>query len=91
MHKYLRAIGFSEIQSIKDIEPLFKTIVSKPDNRIAVNANRDISYTQMDKEFGEGIGISMIGEMDESGQFLMEHYFPYLIPDSEIYYGEVEL
>jgi Glucose-6-phosphate isomerase len=91
MHKYLRAIGFSDIESIKDIEPIFKEIVAHPDNRIAVNANRDISYAQMGKEFGNGIGISMVGEMDETGQFFMEHYFPYVVPMAGDYLGPIEV
>ena len=71
MHKYLRAVGFSSIKNIKQLEPLFKSIIEKPDKRIAVCADdSDISAMQIDRDFGEDIGISMVGELDEAGNFV---------------------
>ena len=92
MHKYLRAVGFSSIKNIKQLEPLFKSVIENPDKRIAVCADdSDISAMQIDRDFGEDIGISMVGELDEAGNFLMEHYFPYVRPDIYVYDGFLEV
>lgn len=36
------------------------------------------SFTEITMEFGDGFGITLRGEMDETGNFHMEHYFPCL-------------
>ena len=80
MHKFLRAIGFSKIESRYQLEDIYKDILSSPNRKVASTINTGSTLVQFDKDFGNGIGISLIGEMDKSGSLSIEHFFPYVRP-----------
>jgi len=87
MHRFLRAIGFSNIKSRQELEPILGKIMSQPDKKKKFQIAPNINYTEFTMEFGSQIGIALRGEYDEKGFFYMEHYFPYcesrLITSSE--------
>lgn len=76
MHRFLRAIGFSEVQSRQDMDKLLGMIMNEPDRQKKIEENGQI-YTEMGKDFGHNIGITIRGEYDKLGFFHLEHYFPY--------------
>lgn len=78
MHSYLRAIGFSNIKDRLDLNQLIDVILENANKKQIVKINDKVSLAEISMEFAEGLGITLRGEMDENGQFLMEHYFPYL-------------
>ncbi len=82
MHKYLRAIGFSKITSRTQLEDIYKLTLSEPNRRLSVTLNEMSSLTQFDKDFGDGIGLSLVGELDMNGSLSIEHYFPYVRPNN---------
>lgn len=77
MHRFLRAIGFSNIQSRQDLKPIFGRIMDQPDKKKKIKLTEKTTYTEFSLEFGVQIGITLRGEYDEKGFFYMEHYFPY--------------
>lgn len=81
MHSFLRAIGFSNIKNRKMLEPLYKEILKAPTKNNMANISADTRLIQFDKDFGDGFGISIIGEMAIDGSVSIEHYFPYVKSD----------
>ena len=78
MHKYLRAIGFANIKGKKDIEFFLNRAVSKQ-FLAARYDNGDGTYMeQYEFKVAPGMGITVVGERDENGEFNREYYFPYV-------------
>lgn len=76
MHSYLRAIGFSNLKKGNEIEKLLEEIVKEPDQEHAVNNEAGSTFIEYSKKFGDHIGITVCGTLDEEG-FHQEYYFPY--------------
>lgn len=81
MHQYLRAIGFSEIKSHKEVENLLLYAEEKPDKVKTVQTDTEECSQQTYTKFGKRIGISTCGILDENDNYYREFYFPYLIGD----------
>lgn len=78
MHSYLRAIGFSNINNRMELNRLLENVTEHSSKTRTVEINNNGNLTEITMEFGEGMGITVRGEMDEAGKFHMEHYFPCL-------------
>lgn len=78
MHSYLRAIGFSNINNRMELNRLLENVTEHSSKTRTVEINNNGNLTEITMEFGEGMGITVRGEMDETGKFHMEHYFPCL-------------
>lgn len=79
MHHYLRAIGFSRIRNLKQLNELLDDTVAHPSSRSITTIGADTSMVQASKEFGDTYGISIIGEYDSDNHLIVEHYFPYVV------------
>ncbi|WP_429150707.1 DUF3881 family protein [Anaerotaenia torta] len=77
MHSYLKAIGFSNINNRMDLDQLVDHILRNSEKRHTVKL-KHTNLSEITMEFGDGIGITVRGELDENNQFHMEHYFPSL-------------
>lgn len=83
MHSYLRAIGYSKIQSHADEEKLVRDIVKRTDQINLATVNETSAFVEYLDECADFAGITVRGEMDIvngmlDGGFHAEHYFPYL-------------
>lgn len=78
MHKYLRAAGFSMYRKKKDIEKLLDMLEKQPSVTKCIQIDEETNVCEMRAEIAPGIGISIVGELDENGDFQREFYFPYL-------------
>lgn len=76
MHSYLRAIGFSSINNRAELNNLLDRITEQYTRVRSVMMGTSGNLTEITAEFGEGIGITLRGETDETGNFQMDHYFP---------------
>lgn len=83
MHKYLRTVGFSMYQKKKDIKSLMDLLEKQTTFTRCVQLDEETNICEMRTEVTPGIGISMVGELNEEGNFEREFYFPYLIGDQE--------
>ena len=80
MHKYMRAIGFSNMQDRRKLRRLINGIVVDSDRREYTTNEEDIIIAEFSKDFAENMGIAVCGEFDEEDKFSYEYYFPYLRP-----------
>lgn len=83
MHKFLRAAGFSMYRTKKDIEELMKLLEKQASSTRCVQLNEDGNICEMRAEVAPGIGISMVGEINENGEMSRDFYFPYLDSQTE--------
>ena len=80
MHKYMRAIGFSDLKDRKKLRQLINGIILDSDRREYTTNEDDIIIAEFSKDFAENMGIAVCGEFDEEDNFVYEYYFPYLRP-----------
>ena len=78
MHKFLRAVGFSEYRKKQDIETLLKKAENCPRETQVVQLRDGRTRQQIYVEAGDGIGISVCGELNDRDELEREYYFPYL-------------
>lgn len=78
MHKFLRAIGFSEYKERKQIHQLIKDIVLQADERNYVSTSENSLFAEFDRNFADDVGIAVCGEFDEEDNYSYEYYYPYL-------------
>ncbi len=80
MHKYLRAIGFSQIKSREDLKKITeKTIKEYTDCKCSINPVDEIMYADYSYEFGKNMGLKVCGDFDSMDEFSMEYCFPYML------------
>lgn len=77
MHRFLRAIGFSNISTRQDMDKLIGIIMDQPNTIKKADPYNENIYTEITKEFAPQTGITLRGEYDKLGFFHLEHYFPY--------------
>lgn len=77
LHRYLRAIGFSEIKNRKDMQKIIDMVVQEPGFKEYVEREEDTMFVEYGKEFAESIGLAVRGEIDENNNFHFEYSFPY--------------
>lgn len=76
MHKFLRAIGFSEIRK-KDLEFIIHDIVESPETMRITKDSERYEFVELSKSFGTNIGLIVRGSYNEKDEFCMDYYFPY--------------
>lgn len=78
MHKYMRAIGFSNIKNRRKLQELLVEAVVNSDSRNVARNQENVILGEFSKDFANGLGISVCGEFDENEKFTFEYYYPYL-------------
>lgn len=77
LHKYLRAVGFSNIKNRKQLMELLGYSVKSAEEKSYTSNGDETLYAQYNKSFGENIGLTIRGEYDEENCFSLDYYFPY--------------
>lgn len=78
MHKYLRAIGLSQFNTRKEIQALIRTCVLNSSSRTLTTNGENTMLAVYSKDFANGLGLAICGELDENNTFIYDYYFPYL-------------
>lgn len=78
MHRYLRAVGFSEIETKDQEIRLLSSMEKSPAFGGSGREKHERSYAELLCEVGHGIGVILHGYRDEAGVFQREYYFPYM-------------
>lgn len=78
MHRFMRAIGFSEERSRKELQKLLTDVVVQGKDRAYTSNGDETLLASFSKEFAPNIGITVCGEFDEEDKFIYEYYFPFL-------------
>ena len=71
MHSYLRAIGFSNIKSRKQLEQIYVSTLRNPNRKIITTISVDTSLIQFEKDFAPSLGLTLIGEYDVNGAMVI--------------------
>ncbi len=77
MHKFLRAVGFSKIETPKQMHNLIMEVIQTADKRSYTSNSETTMLAEFSKEFADRIGISVCGEFDEKDEFTYEYNFPF--------------
>lgn len=81
MHKYLRAIGFSQVIKKKQIQELIEDVLAHATQRDNAVDDMEQDYAELSIDYTGSTGICVRGEYDENNEFQYEYYFPYLRGD----------
>ena len=77
MHKYLKAIGFTELKKKQEIREILRQTADEFDSQQAVSLDETSEFYELKKQSGDSVGISVYGEMDQDKMFEREYYVPY--------------
>lgn len=93
MHSFLRAAGFSNIASRKELDKVLGLVMTRPTHdKFAFSSDRNHKkIVEKSLDFSDRMGITIRGEYDEKGFFHLEHYYPYLIGRKTCCYEEVSV
>lgn len=80
MHQYLRAVGFSNIKSKKELKDLMNDVIVNPNEKDFVETDRNSILVEYSKNYSSSAGITLRGEFDEDQNLTMDFYFPYVRP-----------
>ncbi len=77
MHQYLKAIGFGNLSTKKELRKILNQVEKNFTHQTIISYNKSIDFCEFQKDFGQGIGIALYGEMDENENFDADYYAPY--------------
>lgn len=77
MHSYLRAVGFSDVHDITQLNLLIDEIVRHCTEKTVFEDRDGRVHAEITREFGERTGLTVCGEYDQNGMFYAEYVFPY--------------
>ena len=60
-------------------------------HQMTVSYNEEADYCEFQKEYGQDVGITLCGELDDHDQFDMEYYFPYFQGSGVTTYADVSI
>ena len=80
MHKFLRAVGFSNIRK-KDLDIILEEIIEHPEVMRITKDSEGNEFAEFSKTFGNGVGILVRGSYDENDIFQMNYYVPFTYSD----------
>ncbi len=81
MHKFLRAIGFSDFKK-KDLEIIIKKIIDKPQVSRVVKDTEGNEFAELSREYSNGLGLKILGNYIDENSFQVDNYFPYYLGES---------
>lgn len=90
LHKFMRAIGFSEKLNRYQIRELLEKSVADADS-VSMTEEDGYVFGQVLKEVSPNLGISICGEYNERDELEIDYYFPYFRGTGVTSYSEVSI
>lgn len=78
MHKFLRTIGFSKLDTDMQLEPLLERAVNEKYRTLIINGYDGSVIEQYQLPVAPSMGIAVVGERSKDGIFHRKYYFPYM-------------
>lgn len=78
MHKYMRAIGFSNLSDRREEQRLVTDIIINATHRSYTANGEDTILAEFCEDFAQNIGIAVCGEFDAEEKFTYDYFYPYL-------------
>ena len=69
MHQYLKAIGFDNIHTRNDLKELMEDVEAGFTHQTIVSYRPGEDFCELRKEYGQCVGVSLCGELDEEDHF----------------------
>lgn len=76
VHKFLRAVGFSNIRK-KDLDIILEEIIEHPDVMRVTKDSIGNEFSEILKFYGDNMGIMVRGSYDENDIFQINYYIPF--------------
>lgn len=89
MNLYLKAIGFDNIHTKKDLKKLLSDVQAEFTHQTIVSYRPEEDFCEMRREYGQCIGISLCGELDGMDRFEPDYYIPYFEGSGISTYAEI--
>lgn len=89
MHKYLKAIGYGNIKTKKQLNEFLKQAEETFTHHELIALEDETDFCEYQKECGAGIGVSVCGDMDMMEHFERQYYYPYFIGSGITSYADV--
>ena len=81
MHRYLRAVGFSNIENKKQIRELLNDVVISPNRKEFIETDRDCILVEYSRNYCPTCGITLRGEYDDTNNLTLDFYYPFVQGD----------
>lgn len=89
MHRYLKAIGFGNIKTKKQLNESIQDVIDSFTHHELTGQDEEYDFCEYQKESGPGLGIAVCGDMDIHENFKQEYYFPYFIGTGVTSYADI--
>ena len=89
MHQYLKAIGFGNIRTRNNLANVLEDVRESFNQQTIVSYRLGEDFCELKKDYGQCIGISLCGELDENDTFQPSYYFPYYVGSGISTYSEI--
>lgn len=80
MHKFLRAIGFSDIRK-KDLEMIIEEVIEHPEVMKVTKDSEGNEFAELSRTYGNNLGFMVRGSYNENDVFQMDYYYPFVLSD----------
>ena len=91
MHQYLKSIGFGNVRDKKQLTQIIRDVEESYTGHQLVTQDEVTDLCEFDKEYGEGIGIKVCGDLDIDEQFDYRYYAPYFTGSGVTSYANVSV
>lgn len=91
MHQYLEAIGFNNIHTRKDLKKILNNVEKEFTHQTIVSYRPGEDFCEFQKEYGQCMGITVCGELDEEENFDRAYYFPYFEGSGITTYADIAI
>ncbi len=78
MHKYMQAIGFSELGDRRKEQQLVTDIIVNASHRAYTSNGEETILAEFCEDFAKDMGIAVCGEFDAEDKFTYDYFYPYL-------------
>ena len=82
MHQYLRAVGFSDLKSRKQIRDLLNDIIIDPNRKDYIDVGDDNILVEYSKNYCPSCGITLRGAFDENNNLTLDFYYPFAMSEN---------
>lgn len=77
MHEFLKSVGFSKITNREELDYLLQDVIENPSSMVQWTKKDGRIFTELSREYAEGMGIAIRGEYNREQEFIPEYFFPY--------------
>ena len=79
MHQYMNAIGFGNINNKRELKEILTQVKTSFTQHDLIAQDEEMDICEYQKEYGAGIGISMLGDRDIHEEFEKNYYYPFFL------------